>query len=243
MDRDIEEWEIRLAEPFTLNMKIVRDPPPANTQSKTEVRVFLMGEGNSDVREGSIDAKGEFSVTRVMEGQYRIVPLLGDVASMYSYYLASIRMAEREVLGETVELTAASGAHHDPLQSRWRRVRGTVEDWVPPRGSGAARARSPGLQRFIRTRPAMPAATSRSPICGPENTMHTHSTSSRQTRIWPNCRSITPCASRCVRRILRRRAPGDAVTLKRIGRTIPRGTRVPRHAQDGRRAQQNPDSR
>jgi hypothetical protein len=77
VDKDIEELEIRLAEPFTLNMKIVRDPPPANTQSKTGMRVFLIGGGNSDVREGSIDPKGEFSVTRVMEGQYRIVPLLG----------------------------------------------------------------------------------------------------------------------------------------------------------------------
>ena len=63
VDKDIDELEIRLAEPFTLNVKIVRDPPPANPQSKTEMRVFLIAEGNSDVREGSIDA-GEFPVTR-----------------------------------------------------------------------------------------------------------------------------------------------------------------------------------
>jgi hypothetical protein len=128
VDKDIDELEIRLAEPFTLNVKIVRDPPPANTQAKTEMRVFLMGEGNSDMREGSIDAKGEFPVTRVMQGRYRIVPLLGDAASSHSYYLASIRIAEREVLGETVELTAASS----PISVLYRAdsggVRGTVED-------------------------------------------------------------------------------------------------------------------
>jgi hypothetical protein len=128
VDKDIDELEIRLAEPFTLNMKIVRDPPPAKTQSKTEMRVFLMGGGNSDVREGSIDARGEFSVTRVMEGRYRIVPLLGDVASMYSYYLASIRMAEREVLGETVELTAASPPITIFYKADGGGVRGTVEE-------------------------------------------------------------------------------------------------------------------
>ena len=80
------------------------------------------------MRDGSIDAKGEFSVTRVMEGQYRIVPLLGDVASMYSYYLASIRIAEREVLGETVELTAASGPITILFKADGGGVRGTVED-------------------------------------------------------------------------------------------------------------------
>jgi hypothetical protein len=128
VDKDIDELEIRLAEPFTLNVKIIRDPPPANPQSKTEMRVFLIGAGNSDVREGSIDAKGEFPVTRVMEGQYRIVPLLGDVASMHSYYLASIRMAEREVLGETVELTASSPPITILYKADGGGVRGTVED-------------------------------------------------------------------------------------------------------------------
>jgi len=127
-DKDIDGLEIRLAEPFTLNMKIVRDPAPANTQSKTEMRVFLIGGGNSDQREGSIDAKGEFPITRVMEGRYRIVPLLGDVASMYSYYLASIRMAEREVLGDTVELTAASPPITILYKADGGGVRGTVED-------------------------------------------------------------------------------------------------------------------
>jgi hypothetical protein len=128
VDKDIDEIEIRLAEPFALNMKIVRDPPPSNTQSKTDFRVFLTGDGHSDVREGNIDAKGEFLVTRVMEGRYRIVPLLGDGATMYSYYLASIRMAEREVLGETVELTAASPPITILYKADGGGVRGTVED-------------------------------------------------------------------------------------------------------------------
>ena len=92
------------------------------------MRVFLIREVNSDLREGSIDAKGEFPVTRVMGGQYRIVPLLGDVASMYSYYLASIRMAEREVLGETVELTAASPPITILYKADGGGVRGMVED-------------------------------------------------------------------------------------------------------------------
>ena len=47
VDKDIDELEIRLAEPFALNVKIGRDPSPANPQSKTEMRVFLTGEGNS----------------------------------------------------------------------------------------------------------------------------------------------------------------------------------------------------
>jgi hypothetical protein len=127
VDKDIDELEMHLAEPFTLNVKIVRDPPPADSKSKTELRLFLRGVGNSDVREGSIDDKGEFTVTRVMEGRYLIVPLLGDASSMYSYYLASIRVAEREVLGETVELTAGS-----PITILYKAdgggVRGTVED-------------------------------------------------------------------------------------------------------------------
>uniref|UniRef100_Q023S5 Carboxypeptidase regulatory-like domain-containing protein n=1 Tax=Solibacter usitatus (strain Ellin6076) TaxID=234267 RepID=Q023S5_SOLUE len=128
VDRDIDEWEIRLAEPFTLNVKIVRDPPPANPQSKTQMRVFLIGGGNRDMREGSIDAKGEFPVTRVMEGQYRIVPLLGDTSSMLSYYLASIRVMEREVLGETVELTAGSRLVTILYKADGGGVRGTVQD-------------------------------------------------------------------------------------------------------------------
>ena len=127
VDKDIDEWEIRLAEPFTLNLKIVRDPPPANPQSQTEMRVFLNGSGNRDVREGSIDAKGEFSMTRVMEGQYRIVPLLGDLSSMYSYYLASIRL-DREVLGERVELSAGSPPVTILYKADGGGVRGTVQD-------------------------------------------------------------------------------------------------------------------
>jgi hypothetical protein len=146
VDKDTDGLEIHLAEPFTLNMKIVRDPPPASAQSKTEMRLFLIGGGNSDLREGSIDAKGEFRVTRVMEGQYRIVPLLGDVSSMYSYYLASIHVAEREVLGETVELTAASPPITILYKADGGGVRGTVEDCGSARGSGAARAFSAGPQ-------------------------------------------------------------------------------------------------
>ena len=128
MDKDIDDLEIRLAEPFTLNVKIVRDPPPANPQSKTEMRLFLIGEGKSDRREGSIDAKGEFPVTRVMAGRYRIVPLLGDVSSIHSYYLASVRVAEREVLGETVELTAALQPITILYKADGGGVRGRVED-------------------------------------------------------------------------------------------------------------------
>ena len=88
----------------------------------------MRGVGNSDVREGSIDDKGEFSVTHVMEGRYRIVPLLGDVSSMHSYYLASIRMAEREVLGESVELTATSPPITLLYKADVGGIRGTVED-------------------------------------------------------------------------------------------------------------------
>jgi Carboxypeptidase regulatory-like domain len=151
VDKDIDEWELRLAEPFTLNMKIVCDPPPANTQSKTEIRVFLIGGGNSDAREGSVDAKGEFSVTRVMEGRYRIVPLLGDVASMYSYYLASIRMAEGEVLGETVQLTAASPPITILYKADGGGVRGTVEDCASARVVLVPQERAlQGLSDFIR---------------------------------------------------------------------------------------------
>jgi hypothetical protein len=128
VDKGIDEMEIRLSEPFTLNVRIVRDPPPANLRAKTEVRVFLRGLGNSDVREGSIDDKGEFSMTRVMEGRYRIVPLLGDVSSMHAYYLASIRMAEREVLGEALELTAASPPITILYKADGGGVRGAVED-------------------------------------------------------------------------------------------------------------------
>jgi hypothetical protein len=128
VDKDVDELEIRLAEPFTLNVKVVRDPPPANPQSKTEMRVFLIGAGNTDMREGSIDGKGEFPVTRVMEGQYRIVPLLGDVSSLHSYYLASITVAMREVLGETVDLTAASTPITVLYKADGGGVRGTVED-------------------------------------------------------------------------------------------------------------------
>ena len=50
VDKDIDELEIRLAEPFTLNVKIGRDPSPANPQSKTEMRVFLIGEGDGHLR-------------------------------------------------------------------------------------------------------------------------------------------------------------------------------------------------
>ena len=146
VDKDIDEFEIRLAEPFTLNVRIVRDPPPAKPESKTEVRVFLTGTGNTDVREGSIDAKGEFPVTRVMEGRYRIVPLLGDVSSMYSYYLASIRVEGREVLGETVELTAASPHITILYKADGGGVRGTVEDCGSARVVLVPQARS--LQGF-----------------------------------------------------------------------------------------------
>jgi len=81
-----------------------------------------------------------------MEGRYRIVPLLGDGATMYSYYLASLRMAEREVPGETVELTAASPPITILYKADGGGVRGTVEDCGSARCSGAARAFSAGPQ-------------------------------------------------------------------------------------------------
>ena len=177
-------------------MKIVRDPPPANTQSKTDLRVFLTGDGHSDVREGSIDAKGEFPVTGVMEGRYRTVPLPGDVATMYSSYLASTRMAEREVPGETVELTAASPPITTLYKADGGGVRGTVEDCGSARVVLVPQERAlRGLNDFIRHATCDASGHFEiSNICGPANTMRTHSTSSRQSRMWPNCWKITPCA-------------------------------------------------
>ncbi len=138
---DIEDLEIKLAAPFELKFTYDWEDAPQPQDFQETLRPALIPlDGQS--QPGLLDANARFLV---LPGRYRIVPPL----FMQRYYVTSVLLGGREVLGQEVDLAPGSPALRVVYKTGLGSVRGTVE-----KGEGATVvlvAQSPNGLSFIRT--------------------------------------------------------------------------------------------
>jgi hypothetical protein len=122
--RDIERLDLRLQPPFTLAGKVVMETPTGAPPPRS-VGIILGPSGGGDhVPHGMSNPDGTLLIEDVTPDTYRITPIRpGD-----PYYLASIQVGNREVLGENVEFSPGSLPITVTYKSDGGTVRGTVED-------------------------------------------------------------------------------------------------------------------
>lgn len=122
--RDIERLEMRLMEPFPVAGRVIRSGPAAAGVQKPTGVMLAPKEGGDRPSWAMTDAEGAFRIEKVPPGSYRFVPIsLGP-----SYYLASIQLGTRDVLGQYVELTSGTLPVTITYRSDGGTVRGTVEE-------------------------------------------------------------------------------------------------------------------
>ena len=124
-NRDVENLEIRLSAPFTLDVFVDRQEPRDSEGNRKVTGVFLMpADGTLDQRVAGFHKQdGTLQLEKVHPGRYVITPL----GFIPGYYLASVVMGDRDVIGQEVDLTRGS----PPIRVIYRpnpgRVSGTVE--------------------------------------------------------------------------------------------------------------------
>ena len=141
-DHDLDDLELRFAPTFTLQASLDwGDRPPPDTNRRGSGALFLVSLDNRQLNLPHFAEPGEtLRFENIAAGRYRIIPLAG---SPPGYYPASVTIAGQEVMGQPVELSAAT----PPLRITYRpnagTVRGTVEKddgatvllWPQPSGA------------------------------------------------------------------------------------------------------------
>jgi hypothetical protein len=122
--RDIDRRELRLMPPFSITGKVVRTPSGTPAETK-EVGVMLASSvGGSHVSWAVTQKDGSFRIEDLAPGLYRFQP----TSPGPPYYLASIEMNGRDVLGEWVEIAPGTLPVTIAYRSDGGTVRGAVED-------------------------------------------------------------------------------------------------------------------
>ncbi|HEY7389994.1 MAG TPA: carboxypeptidase regulatory-like domain-containing protein [Bryobacteraceae bacterium] len=120
-DHDIENVELRFSPVFALEITADwGDRQPAGGRSRP--RVMVTPSGGLSLMPARPEG-GKLLLEHVLPGNYRIVPTLGSTPG---YYAAAIMIGGRNVLGEEVELTAATPSIQVVYRPNPGSVRGTV---------------------------------------------------------------------------------------------------------------------
>jgi carboxypeptidase family protein len=122
---DIDRLELRLAQPFSIRGTLsleAADGSPAS--GKPTIVSLVPGVGGSDFVTARPDAAGDFTADGVYPGLYAV----HAVSPGPRFYLASIRLGDRESPDGRVELYSAALPLRVTYRSDGGTVRGTVED-------------------------------------------------------------------------------------------------------------------
>jgi hypothetical protein len=122
--RDIDRLDIRLARPFTLRGLVDRREPRDEKGERKVTGVVLIPVEPQQAVNAFHQQDGSIAFANVYPGRYYIQP----VGVVPGYYLESVRLGDREVLGQTVELFEGSPPLRVTYQADAPRVRGTVKD-------------------------------------------------------------------------------------------------------------------
>ncbi len=122
--RDVEDLAIHLSPPFVVSGFVDRDEP-RDAQGKRKVTAVMLEDPNHALDAHAFhEQDGSFQIKDVYPGRYRITPM-GFVPG---YYLDSVWLGERNVMGQEVDLSPASPPIRVVYKAKAGRVRGTVED-------------------------------------------------------------------------------------------------------------------
>lgn len=139
---DAEGIAIRLRSSFPVTGFVDRDEPRDAQGERKLTAVYLVPAGPQYELGASTFHKqdGNFLIPRVYPGQYYIEPL-GVVPG---YYLESVKLGDRDVFGQPVEIQDGSERIRITYRANAPRVRGTVEN-----GEGAIVALIPQDERMV----------------------------------------------------------------------------------------------
>ena len=124
--RDVDGLQLRLAPPFPLTGKVVRNLPEEMTapDGPRAGVMLLPPEGGDLVSSAVSDASGNFRIAGVVPGAYTIRP----ISPGPPFYLASVKLGDRDVTEQLVELAPDSLPLTIIYNSDGGGVRGVVED-------------------------------------------------------------------------------------------------------------------
>jgi uncharacterized GH25 family protein len=149
LGHDLDGQDLRLRPPFTIRGRVEVETPGGFQGKRPLVIVVLFPAGGGPgYGQGNTDENGTFKIDGVFEGLYGLRAIGED--SIRNYYMASVMLGEREVLGQNVELAAGSLPLRIVYRSNGGTVRGAVEDCA---GAGVVlMPQDPGLRQmeFIR---------------------------------------------------------------------------------------------
>jgi hypothetical protein len=124
---DLDRVDLRLVPPFAMTGKVSLVGAEDAKPEKTSVAIFLrpLVAGSEGLSQTTTDSNGNFRINNVYPGRYKIIAAsLGP-----RYFLNSIQMGNRELLGQYVDLMSGGILPVEiKFESEGGGVRGTVED-------------------------------------------------------------------------------------------------------------------
>ncbi len=122
--RDVSRIAVRLGPPFAVRGTI---QVPGNPESPGGCIVLAPDEGGPDSTP-SCGATREFTVTNVFRRSYWVQPLAFPTFRENDYYLESITLGDRDILGQAVQLKPNSPALHIVYKEGGGTLKGVVAD-------------------------------------------------------------------------------------------------------------------
>lgn len=144
---DVDGFELRLSAPFAIHGIVSMEAPDGKPAERRPATVVLGPAGGSSIVQAKPDASGAFIADGIYPGLYNVLP----VSPGPPFYLASIRLGDRDAIDGRVELY--SGAL--PLTVTYKSDGGTVRGAVEQCGNATVilAPQNPDLRRrpeFIR---------------------------------------------------------------------------------------------
>ena len=121
---DVDRQDLRLTPPFAITGKVVRTSTGTPAEKKLIGVMLASNVGGSRVSWAAIQEDGSFRIDNMVQGLYRFQP----TSPGPPYYLASIEMNGRDVVGEWVEVAPGTLPVTINYRADGGTVRGTVED-------------------------------------------------------------------------------------------------------------------
>ena len=123
--RDLDGVDLRLTAPFSLHGSVTLGGP-VGSKPGAKVGLFLRPfvVGSEGLAQGLTDQDGAFKIDNVYPGLYKIMA----TSPGPPHFLASVKVGEREALGQYVELGSGALPIKVTFESQGGGIRGTVED-------------------------------------------------------------------------------------------------------------------
>ena len=123
---DLDRLDLRLTPPFAVTGSVALLPAEGAKPDKKALGIFLqpLVAGSEGLSQTTTDSNGNFRINNVYPGKYKIVA----VSPGPPYFLNSVRMGNRELLGQYFDLVSGTLPMEIKFEAEGGGVRGMVED-------------------------------------------------------------------------------------------------------------------